>query len=38
MGLDYNVTRDLQFCAGMGFGLDSSAYDYNPRCGFVWRF
>jgi opacity protein-like surface antigen len=37
-GLDYNFTSNMQIFAGIGFGLTSSAYDYNPRFGFVWRF
>src|ERR1700734_1149429 len=37
-GLDYNFTSNLQLFAGMGFGLTSSSYDYNPRFGFVCRF
>jgi hypothetical protein len=37
-GLNYNFTCNLQIFAGIGFGLTSSSYDYNPRFGFVWRF
>jgi hypothetical protein len=37
-GLVCSVTRDLQLFASMGFGLDSSAYDYNPRVGVVLRY
>jgi hypothetical protein len=37
-GLKYNFTKNLQIFTGIGFGLTSSAYDYNPRFGFVWRF
>lgn len=44
-GLQYNVTRDLQVFAGMGFGVtpdwtqgQTRAYDYNPRAGVVWRY
>ncbi|MGA2178089.1 MAG: transporter [Verrucomicrobiota bacterium] len=37
-GLNYNFTSNLQIFAGIGFGLTSSAYDYNPRFGFAWRF
>jgi hypothetical protein len=36
-GMKYNVTSDLQLFAGMGFGLTSTSFDYNPRFGFVWR-
>lgn len=45
LGLQYNVTRDLQVFAGMGFGVtpdwtqgQTRAYDYNPRAGLVWRY
>lgn len=38
LGLKYNFTGNLQIFAGMGFGLTSAAYDYNPRAGLVWRF
>jgi hypothetical protein len=37
-GLKYNFTDNVQIFAGMGFGLTSSSYDYNPRLGFVCRF
>jgi hypothetical protein len=37
-GLKYNFLNNLQLFAGMGFGLTSSSYDYNPRAGLVWRF
>ena len=36
-GLKYNFTSNMQLFAGIGFGLTSAAYDYNPRLGFVWR-
>jgi len=37
-GLGYQITGDLQVFAGIGFGLTSNAYDYNPRLGLGWRF
>ncbi len=37
LGVNYNVTDNLQVFAGFGFGLTSSAFDYNPRFGLVWR-
>jgi opacity protein-like surface antigen len=37
-GLAYTVTHDLQLFGGIGFGLDSLAYDYNPRFGVVFRY
>jgi len=37
-GLGYQVLRDLQLFAGIGFGLNSNSYDYNPRIGLGWRF
>jgi hypothetical protein len=36
--LGYQVLRDLQLFAGIGFGLNSNSYDYNPRIGLGWRF
>jgi len=36
-GVIYNLTPDLQFFGGIGFGLDSAAFDYNPRFGIVFR-
>lgn len=37
-GLDFKFTRNLQLSLGVGFGLNQSAYDFNPRAAFVWRF
>jgi hypothetical protein len=37
-GAGYQITRDLQIFAGIGFGLTSNSYDYNPRLGLGWRF
>jgi hypothetical protein len=37
-GASYNVTSDLQIFGGVGFGLDSSAFDYNPRFGIIFRY
>jgi len=37
-GLDYKFTINVQIFAGIGFGLELLAYDYNPRAGFIWRF
>jgi hypothetical protein len=37
-GAGYLVNRNLEFFVGMGFGLTSEAYDYNPRLGLAWRF
>ncbi len=37
-GLAYEVERNLEIFGGIGFGLDSHAYDYNPRLGLAWRF
>jgi hypothetical protein len=36
-GATYTITRDLQLFGGLGFGLNSSAYDYNPRFGVIYR-
>ena len=46
LGLDCNLTSNLQVFASFGFGFTSPdwvsgqtrAYDYNPRLGVVWRF
>jgi hypothetical protein len=37
-GAAYLVTDNLQLFVGIGFGLNSNAYDYNPRFGLGWRF
>ena len=37
-GLGYQVCRNLELFAGIGFGLTSNSYDYNPRLGLGWRF
>ncbi|HEX4121378.1 MAG TPA: transporter, partial [Verrucomicrobiae bacterium] len=37
-GAIYQLTRDLQLFAALGFGLQSGAFDYNPHFGIVWRY
>jgi len=37
-GLAYQFTRNFELFAGIGFGLTSNSYDYNPRLGLNWRF
>jgi hypothetical protein len=37
-GLGYQVDRNFEIFGAVGFGLDSSSYDYNLRCGLAWRF
>ena len=37
-GWDFNLTKNLQVFAGIGFGLRDVDYNYNPRAGVVWRF
>ena len=38
-GAAYLVTDNhFSFSCGIGFGLNSNAYDYNPRFGLGWRF
>lgn len=44
-GVLFNAGSNLQLFAGIGFGFtpqwtygQTRAYDYNPRCGIVWRF
>jgi opacity protein-like surface antigen len=37
-GATYKLTVDMEVFGGIGFGLDSAAYDYNPRFGVVLRF
>jgi opacity protein-like surface antigen len=37
-GAIYKLTADLELYGGIGFGLDSEAFDYNPRFGAVLRF
>jgi hypothetical protein len=37
-GVGYEITSNLELFAGIGFGLTSNSYDYNPRLGLAWRF
>jgi opacity protein-like surface antigen len=37
-GAIYNLSTDLELFGGIGFGLNSGAFDYNPRFGVVARF
>jgi hypothetical protein len=37
-GATYRIARDVELYASMGFGLNSAAYDYNPRFGVILRF
>jgi hypothetical protein len=34
----YYLTHDLQFYAGLRFGLTSNSFDENPYLGLAWRF
>jgi hypothetical protein len=38
IGAIYKLTPDLQLFGGIGFGLDSASFDYNPRFGLIARF
>jgi hypothetical protein len=38
LGLGYQVCPNLEVFFGIGFGLTSNSYDYNPRLGLGWRF
>lgn len=37
-GSGYLICPNLEVFLGIGFGLTSNAYDYNPRLGIGWRF
>jgi len=37
-GLGYQFTSNFELFGGIGFGLTSNSYDYNPRLGLVLRF
>jgi hypothetical protein len=38
VGSGYQVTDNLEFFAGIGFGITDDTFDYNPRFGLAWRF
>jgi outer membrane putative beta-barrel porin/alpha-amylase len=38
LGLIYKISPDLELYGGIGFGLSSMVYDYNPRFGLAFRF
>ena len=37
-GAIYKISPNLELYGGIGFGLKSAAYDYNPRFGVICRF
>jgi opacity protein-like surface antigen len=37
-GATYKISPDLELYGGIGFGLESAAFDYNPRFGVILRF